>query len=200
MAQDLYYIAVSQSLTLVNENGNTNNWGNVSSLEISGSGYDAPVSGSEFIGTVGTARIYAYSGSTLLVSFPLEETNIYYNNVPNSIGTFISASFVSLDYIFNADSSTVTGSYFLIYDSTISASLISSSNGTGSGGTGIIAEHSYMFEVSGSGSYDAYLYINNLTSGSNLYTLSSSNQPISTSFNPVTFNDYQVTLSLISIV
>ena len=32
MAQDLYYIAVSQSLTLVNENGNTNNWINECNL------------------------------------------------------------------------------------------------------------------------------------------------------------------------
>jgi len=57
MAQDLYYISGSQVLTLVAENGKSDSWEGVTSLEISGSGYDAPISGSEFTGTVGTVRI-----------------------------------------------------------------------------------------------------------------------------------------------
>ena len=124
MAQDLYYISGSQLLTIVYDNGNIIEWSGVSTLEISGSGYDAPISGSEFIGTVGTTRIYAYSGSTLLVSFPLDNTNIYYKFPFLSENSF-TGSFTSLDYSSISDDSSITGSNFSIYDLNASSSFIS---------------------------------------------------------------------------
>jgi hypothetical protein len=196
MAQDLYYISSSLSLILINDNGQTNYWNNITSLDISGSGYDAPISGSEFIGTVGTARIYAYSGSVVLVSFPLENTNIYYNYIPNVNGQYISSSFVLLDYSSSSDNSSITGSYFSIYDLTTSRSYINS-NETGSGGFTLTAGNNYLFSITESNGNTAYLYFKNITSGSNILTLSASSNATSSLYVPVAFNDYQITFSVI---
>ena len=210
MAQDLYYISSSLSLTLINDNGQTNYWNNITSLEISGSGYDAPISGSEFIGTVGTARIYAYSGSIEVVSFPLEDTNLFYPPFPHplSLESFFSGSqdpntYSGFYWSFNFDSTGMTGgemsgSGFSVYDLTDSSSYITVSLDSNSGGSGLIAGNNYLFVVSGSGSYDAYLTINNVTSGSIIFNGSSSNTPISTSIIPIEFNNYEVAFSVIS--
>ena len=181
---------------LFRSNGQTNYWNNITSLEISGSGYDAPISGSEFIGTVGTARIYAYSGSVVLVSFPLENTNIYYDYIPNVGGQFISSSFVLLDYSSISDDSTITGSYFSIFDTTTTSSYINS-NQTGSGGFTLVAGNNYLFSITESNGNTAYLYFNDITSGSNILTLSASSNIVSSSYVPVAFIDYQVTFSVI---
>ena len=192
MAQDLYYISGSQSLTLVNENGTTY-WDYISSLEISGSAYDATISGSEFGGTAATARIYAYSGSTLIVSFPLEGTNINYLNVEVPFFN----SFTSLDFSSITNDNTVTGSYFSIYDLTTTSSYITISDQTGSSGFTLVSGSTYLFTISGSSGYDVYLYLNDITSGSNILTLSASNSSISASYTPLPFHDYSVTFSVI---
>jgi len=199
MAQDLYYISSSFSLTLINDNEYVNNWNNVTSLEISGSAYDATISGSEFGGTIGTARIYAYSGSVVLVSFPLEETNIYYTLPNNSEGLDLlnNISLAFLDFSSISDDPYVTGSYFSIYDSTLTSSYLSLFNITGSGGFSIIAGNNYIFTVTESNGNNAYLYLNNITSGSNILTLSASNSTVSTSSILTAFSDYQVTFSVI---
>ena len=196
MAQDLYYISGSQTLTLVNTNGEIYNWEGITSLQISGSAYDATVSGSDFGGTVATARIYAYSGSLLLVSFPLEETNIYYE-VPNEFETFVSSSFVLLDYISISDNPLVSGSYFSIYDLTSTSSYVNLYNQTGSGGFSLVAGNSYLFSITESNGDTAYLYFNDITSGSNILTLSASSNTVSSSYTPIAFRDYQVTFSVI---
>lgn len=196
MAQDLYYISGSQVLTLVAENGKSDSWEGITSLEISGSAYDATISGSDFGGTAATARIYAYSGSILLVSFPLEETNLYYT-FPNNIGTEVSGNTVLLDYSSISDDPSITGSYFSIYDLTISGSYISLLNQTGSGGFSILAGNNYLFIVTESNGNTAYLYLNNTTSGSNILTLSASSNIVSSSYIPAAFTDYQVTFSVI---
>lgn len=195
MAQDLYYISGSQLLTIVYDNGNIIEWSGVSTLEISGSGYDAPISGSEFIGTVGTTRIYAYSGSTLLVSFPLDNTNIYYKFPFLSENSF-TGSFTSLDYSSISDDSSITGSNFSIYDLNASSSFISL-NQTASGLFNILAGNSYLFSITESNGNTAYLYFNDVTSGSNILTLSASSEIVSSSYTPIAFHDYQVTFSVI---
>jgi len=195
MAQDLYYISSSQILTLINENGQSNFWEGITSLEISGSAYDATVSGSDFGGTVATARIYAYSGSTLLISFPLEETNLYYN-LP--FENFSTNRYVFLDYSSISDNPSISGSYFSIYDLVSSASFVSF-NQTGSGGFSLLAGNNYLFSITESNGNTAYLYFNNITSGSNVLTLSASSNATSSLYVPVAFNDYQVTFSVISI-
>jgi len=193
MAQDLYYISSSQILTLINENGQSNFWEGITSLEISGSAYDATVSGSDFGGTVATARIYAYSGSTLLISFPLEETNLYYN-LP--FENFSTNRYVFLDYSSISDDPSISGSYFSIYDLVSSASFVSF-NQTGSGGFSLLAGNNYLFSITESNGNTAYLYFNNITSGSNILTLSASSNATSSLYVPVAFNDYQVTFSVI---
>lgn len=193
MAQDLYYISGSQLLTIVYDSGRTIEWNNVTSLQISGSAYDATVSGSDFGGTVATARIYAYSGSALLVSFPLEETNLYYN-LP--FENFSTSSYVFLDYSSISDDPSISGSYFSIYDLVSSASFISF-NQTGSGGFSLLAGNNYLFSITESNGNTAYLYFNNITSGSNILTLSASSNATSSLYVPVAFNDYQVTFSVI---
>jgi len=199
MAQDLYYISSSLSLTLINDNGYVNNWDDITSLEISGSAYDATISGSDFGGTAATARIYAYSGSIVLVSFPLEETNIYYTLPNNSEGldSLNNISLAFLDFSSISDDPSVTGSYFSIYDLTTTSSYISLFNITGSGGFGIIAGNNYLFTVTESNGNNAYLYLNDITSGSNILTLSASSNTVSSSYIPAAFSDYQVTFSVI---
>lgn len=199
MAQDLYYLSGSQSgsLTLVRENGQVNFWSEITSLQISGSAYDATISGSEFGGTVATARIYAYSSSVLIVSFPLESTNLYYNNFPNNFGSEVSGNLVFLDFSSISDDPSITGSYFSIYDLTTTSSYISSYNTTGSGGFSIIAGNNYLFTITESNGNTAYLYFNNTTSGSNILTLSASSNTVSASYIPAAFSDYQVTFSVI---
>lgn len=111
----LYYYPASSSLSATIDNSDiTQFWTGVTSLVTSGSGYNANISGSDFIGTVAVATIYAYSGSTILATFPVETTNIFYypfpsntENVPtssNNIGiqytTYMSQSDIDPSYYF----------------------------------------------------------------------------------------------------
>jgi hypothetical protein len=210
MAQDLYYIQASSSLALFKSNDFTPYiWSNVSSLEISGSGYDAPVSGSDFVGTVGTARIYAYSGSTLLVSFPLEETNIYYDIFPDySFSSPIFPSDVTASYSYvswnlniendiSFTSGQLSGSGGSIYDSSSLISYLTQNIESNAGAFPLISGNNYIFAVSGSGSVQIGLYINDITSGSVIFSQTASSGYISTSYTPLAFNDYSVTFSVI---
>ncbi len=206
MAQDLFYIAASSSLTLIKPNEPAPHiWNNVSSLEISGSAYGATVSGSSVSGSATTIRIYAYSGSTLLVSFPLEETNLYYEfpdyNFNSSVfsPTFTSSvSYITWDFTINyVNPPEASGSGCTIYDSSSAILYLSQFSESNGGGFPLISGNTYSFTVSGSGSYDAYLYLNDMTSGSNIFSISASNSYISASYTPVAFHDYQVTFSVL---
>lgn len=208
MAQDLFYTAVSSSLTLIKENEDTYSWNNISSLQISGSAYDATVSGSGFGGTVATARIYAYSGSTLIVSFPLEDTNLFYSQPPPIIPTFFpnTSSFSLLNWNFNITyyssftAGQLSGSGASIYDnSSTSSYLVLSGNEfeTLNGSFNIVVGNTHSFTVSGSGSTEIGLYINNDTSGSVIFSQTASSGYISASYVPLDFNNYSVTFSII---
>lgn len=208
MTQDLFYIQVSSSLTLIKQNESPYVWNDISRLEISGSAYDATVSGSDFGGTVATARIYAYSGSTLIVTFPLESTNLFYIQPPPIIPyiPFTTSSFVALNWNFgftnyvSFTAGQLSGSGASIYNNTLSASFLTfnGSEGESAGGTfNIIANNSYSFAVSGSGSTEIGLYINNDTSGSVIFAQTASSGYISASYVPLPFNNYSVTFSVI---
>lgn len=208
MAQDLFYIAVSSSLTLIKENEVPYVWNDISSLEISGSAYDATVSGSNFGGTVATVRIYAYSGSTLIVSFPLEDTNLYYRQPPpiipyipspTSSYTFLGWNYSITNYpSFNA--AQLSGSGGSIYSNALSASYLILNGAeleTSIGAFSIETNSTYSFTVSGSGSTEIGLYINNDTSGSVIFAQTASSGYISASYVPLDFNNYSVTFSII---
>ncbi len=210
MAQDLFYTPISQSLVLIRTTDpSPYYWYNITSLTISGSGYDAPISGSEFIGTVGIARIYAYSGSTQVVSFPLEDTNLFYPPFPNPLtiqdyyfSTLPTESYSTIYFNFDIDltfnPSELSGSGISIYDLTTSSSYINIVAESSNGGIPLISGNNYLFAVSGSGSYDTYLYINDITSGSNVLTLSASNAYVSASYTLLEFHDYYITASIIN--
>ena len=208
MVQDLFYVAVSSSLTLIKDNEVPYVWNDISSLQISGSAYDATISGSGFGGTVATVRIYAYSGSTLIVSFPLEETNLYYREPPPIIPftPFSTASYTFLGWNFNITNyssftaAQLSGSGGSIYSNALSASYLIL-NGTeletSIGAFSIETNSTYSFTVSGSGSTEIGLYINNDTSGSVIFSQTASSGYISASYVPLAFNNYSVTFSII---
>ena len=200
MVQDLFYVAVSSSLTLIKDNEVPYVWNDISSLQISGSAYDATISGSGFGGTVATVRIYAYSGSTLIVSFPLEETNLYYREPPPIIPfTLLGWNFNITNYS-SFTAAQLSGSGGSIYSNALSASYLIL-NGTeletSIGAFSIETNSTYSFTVSGSGSTEIGLYINNDTSGSVIFSQTASSGYISASYVPLAFNNYSVTFSII---
>lgn len=196
--QDLFYTSSSLSLLLIKENGDPFIWDNITLLT-SASAYDTVDSGSTDFGiTIGELRINAYSGSTLIATFPVENTNIYYNptfNIPEVTSSIV---YTTLYWGFNTEYSTTDLNGCYIYDTTLSSSYLDIYGVTGSGVIGnIVSNDTYSLYVSGSGSYNAYLYINNMTSGSTLYALSASSTPLSASFVPLAFNNYEVTFSVV---
>ena len=203
MAQDLYYTPTSASLVLIKEgDNNPHYWYNVNRLEISGSAYDATVSGSDFGGTAASARIYAYSGSTLLVSFPLEETNLYYPPFPNplSLAGFYYAPPITQSYstfYWNFNFEGVTPVSVSLYDSSSNDNFLNEVTESNNGAFSIVSGNTYILSVSG-GYFDyAELTITNVSSGSiAAYVTGSSSSVISASFIPLQFNDYETTLSL----
>jgi len=212
MAQNLYYTPTSSSLVLIRDGDiSPIYWYDVDRLEISGSAYDATISGSDFGGTVASARIYAYSSSILLVSFPLEDTNLYYPPFPFplTLGDFYqpastTSSFNSLSWNFIIDgifsSGELSGSGVSVYDLTTSSSYLSYNQESANGSFPLISGNNYLFAVSGSGSYDSYLYLNDITSGSNIISLSASNAYVSTSYILLPFHEYEATFSVISTI
>lgn len=208
MAQNLYYTPVSSSLVLIREGDSPYYWYDITSLQISGSAYDATISGSDFGGTAATARIYAYSGSVQVVSFPLEDTNLYYPPfpIPLTIEDYYApsltatSSFSTIYWNFDLDPSfspsELSGSGISIYNLTNSSSFLNITLESANGGFPLISGNSYLFAVSGSGSYDTYLYINDITSGSNVLTLSASNAYVSASYTLLEFHNYSITSSI----
>jgi hypothetical protein len=211
----LYYTPASSSLVSIEENGTTLYWYNVTNVFISASSYSVPDSGSsDFGATVGDIRITAYSGSTLLATFPVYETTLYYPPFP--LSSNISSSFVSssappitynqLSWYFNFNSSSFTpgetlGIISTINNTTTTSSVLYVAGETGSGIIRILTNNSHSLFVSGSGSYDAYIYVNNTTLGSSSVAISSSaSTPLSASFIPLSYYNYEVTFSVISVV
>ena len=198
--QDLFYVAVSQSLTLVKDNSNSDTifWLGITALETSASAYDT--SGSIFGATVGDLRIYAYSGSELIATFPQDGTNIYYGPSPvnnNSIFITVTESIHLSNFGWGAVIiSGNTSSGYSLYDTTMSSSIVSGSVSNGGGGV-IYSLDNYILSVYSSGSYDAKLKIRDTTSGSVVLSISSSDTPLSSSFTPLDFHDYEISFSVV---
>jgi hypothetical protein len=210
MAQDLFYTPAQQSLVLIRPTEpSPYYWYDITSLQISGSAYDATISGSDFGGTAATARIYAYSGSTNVVSFPLEDTNLYYPPFPNliSLNNFyptspLTESYSGFYWDLTIDSSfssgELSGSGLNLYDSSSATTYLSYNIESSTGAFSIISGNTYILSVSGSGSFDLSLTLNNITSGSMIAYITSSTSPISASFVPLAYNDYEAIVSVIN--
>lgn len=210
MAQDLFYTPASSSLVLIRSTDpSPYYWYDITSLQISGSAYDATISGSEFGGTAATARIYAYSGSVQVVSFPLEDTNLFYPPFPfpTSIADYYfetlpteSFSTTYFDFILDPSipSAQLSGSGISIYDLTTSSSYISITGSATNGAVPLISGNSYLFAVSGSGSYSAYMSLEDITSGSTIFNLSASNAYVSASYTLQEFHNYSITFYIVS--
>jgi hypothetical protein len=206
--QSLYYLPISQSLEL-HDAGNDptllQTWSGINNLIISASAYST--TGSEFDATLGTLRILAYSGSTLLATFPVETTNLYYPPFPVEGNTYDppftpSSSIIYADVLYSSiipdsfSSGQRSGSKYSIYSNTESSSYVSESYYSSNGSTSLISGNSYLFSLFGSGSYSASLSIRDITSGSIIFSGSSINTPISTSYTPLPLHSYEVTFSL----
>ena len=207
--QSLYYLPISQSLELRDAGSDSTllqTWSGINNLIISASAYST--TGSEFDATLGSLRILAYSGSTLAASFPIETTNLYYPPFPIDISPNIpiapqnETQYTSIIWDFNIPNtfslSQLSGSRCSIYEITSSLYYVSQSFYSNGGLIPAIVGNSYLCSLFGSGSYSASLFINDATSGSIVFSGSSINTPISTSFTPLSLHNYEVTFSLVN--
>jgi len=208
----LFYSPASSSLTLVQDNNNYTSWNGVSNLVVSASEYNT--TGSDFGVTMGSLRILAYSGSILLASFPIETTALYYPPFPDTtVGLsnilfdtppppITSVNYSYLPWEFNISPNTpvnlLSGSWCTVYNNTNSTYYVSESLASNGGELPLISGDNYTLTLYGSGSYTSSLILNDTTSGSIIFSGSSINAPISASFIPLTFHNYEVTFSLSS--
>lgn len=155
MTQNLYYSSTSSSLVLVQDGAASTSWSDVSSLIVCSSLYE----------------VVAFSGSVKLAAFPIEDTNIYYTETytitpPALIPDIPTQSYSSLKVVFNitnvADADTGSCKFFI----TSSAYAYSSSAYSTAAWLGILPQYTYTIGVTGSGTYDASLYLYDITSAS----------------------------------
>ena len=188
--QELYYISESATLTLTKDTGISETWTGIDNLIVCSSLYE----------------ITAFSGSEQVVAFPINNTNIYYdikaiNNVPQQqpLEPFTTvASYFSIKSIIETD---LTSCIYYITSSTVSIS------GSAEPTTLFFsppAEDTYTFEVIGTGKYDSYLYVGDLTTesptpevGDSLVNVSGSNQGVSASVYLSASHNYSVYMTII---
>jgi hypothetical protein len=188
--EELFYLATSSSLTLVKDNSNYTIWNNVTNLT------------SSVIVSGGPNRILAYSGSTLIASFPTETTAIYYPPFPNSSANIIStniptpiptsSNYNNVLWNLNIEIDTSGSSGCSIFDTTLSSYNLSQSVNSNSGMVSILSGDTFLLRAFGSGSYTSSISITDSTLGSVLFSSYSIDTPISTSFNPVAFHSYNI--------
>lgn len=207
--QSLYYIypsgSFSSSLTIVY--GDTTSTSDVTSnyqtyfditLEITASTY--PISGS----IIGDLRVFVKSGSIVYASFPMEDTNIYYNIYPTNLTP---APPVPFQPAFNSSSFNVNWSF--TPNSVITSSLDTFSLSSGSFSTSsvsIFVTQSYNFGlttlqagkiydivVSGSGYYyTSSLSITNNATNTLVTYITASNSYITASFSSSVANTHTI--------
>jgi hypothetical protein len=196
--QELYYSSASSSLQLIKEDKTITNF-TVTNLIVCSSLYE----------------IIAFTGSTQLVSFPIENTNLYYSdNIVYPVFSppyFASTSSVSLTYSVNLtqnalSNNQMTSSGGFIYSG--STYYVSQSNGiSNSGAFAVNSGSSYTLLVTGASgaSYDAFIEVYDVTTPSfvpiptdvAIIFQSSEGAPISASFTPSGSHTYNIILSLI---
>lgn len=178
--QNLFYNTASSSLTLSDPDKLDIIWNNVSSLVPSSS----------------LLQILAFSGSTVLANFPINNTNIIYSPFMDITSSVSTSSYNILIWKF-LDVYSTTGSYSIFDSSSLTYYVSESGNGQSTnGGLTLINGHNHILKTTSSGSYTSYLTLKDVTSGSIVTNISASNSPVSTSFNPVQFHNYEVTFSV----
>ena len=207
--QSLYYIPNSQSLELRDGGSDSTllqRWSSINNVAITASAYET--SGSDFGTTLGSLRIYAYSGSVSIASFPIESTNLYYPPFPSSIlstaATFtFTSSIVYTDLSYNFTVPTtftdgqLSGSGCSIYDVINNLIYVSESYDNNEGGILLITENDYAVKVYGSGSYYfTSLTINDTTYGTNVVDISNINNSSSYTFTPEAYHSYQAIFAI----
>jgi hypothetical protein len=205
--QSLYYTPNSQSLELRDGGSDSTllqRWSSINNVAITASAYET--SGSDFGTTLGSLRIYAYSGSVSIASFPIESTNLYYPPFPSSIlstaATFTFTSsivYTDLSYDFTVPTTFTDGQLSGSGCSITSGSsvFISESYFSNSGGISLISGSSYFVNVYGSGSYYfTALTINDTTYGTNVVDLSNINNSSSYTFTPEAYHSYQAIFAI----
>jgi hypothetical protein len=206
--QSLYYFSASQSLQLYDGGSDSTliqTWVDISNVAITASAYET--SGSDFGTTLGSLRIYAYSSSVQVASFPIESTNLYFPPFPASISSVSNYTFTSsiiltdLLYTFTVPTTftdgQLSGSGCSIYDVINNIVYVSESYDNNEGGISLITEEDYAVKVYGSGSYYfTALTINDTTYGTNVIDISSINDSSSYTFTPEAFHSYQAIFSI----
>lgn len=205
--QSLYYTLASQSLELYDGGSDSTliqTWSDISNVAITASAYET--SGSDFGTTLGSLRIYAYSGSVSVASFPIENTNLYFPPFPIPSSTFVptptpasSVVLINLSYTFTVPTTFTDGQLSGSSCSIVSSSLIyvSESYFSNSGGTILTSGSSYLVNVYGSGSYYfTALTINDTTFGTNVVDISNINDSSSYTFTPEAFHSYQAIFAI----
>jgi len=192
MIQELVYISSSLFLNKGDNNGSYL-YDNVSSL----------------VTNTSSMQINAYSGSVLLVSFPIENTNVYYNfpTSSNNIKYTDTSSYANFQYNFNISdgfsSDQLSGSRINIYNNSKSTNLVSVTGSNAYGYFTTISGNELSFSVYGSGSYTTYMYVYNMslinTTSSLIFQGSGSNSSVTySSFTSTAYNNYMVSFSVIS--
>lgn len=187
--QDLFYNSGSLTLTLEKEDNEYYSWVNVSEVRILTSSIN-------WNGEVYSNSIIAFSGSDILVYFPIANTNLFYLPLPEISSSQSTSSYTTLIWKF-IDVYSTTGSYNIFDSSSLIYYVSESGDGSSTnGGLTIITGNNHTLYVIGSGSYTSYLTINDITSGSTLTNISASDLASSSSFTPLEFHNYEVTFSV----
>lgn len=188
--QSIYYIENSGSLSLITDLGDVTQWSNIDALTISNA----------------RQQIIAESSSVEIVVFPIDGTNIYYstdavNNIPIVVDTGSYTTITSYFSTTNVAAPELVSCSFYISSSTVS---ISGSTNPATLLFSPLANSVYTFRVTGSGSYDSYLYVGDTTIdsatpeiGYGLVNKSGSNVGVSASVYLSASHNYNVYMTII---
>ncbi len=145
-------------------------------------------------------QISVQSGSTVYAIFPLQNTSIYYNIYPPYFAPDIpdapsqgSASFAGLIEFTSND---ISGSSFLLYNTTKTTGLVSSSDITYSEYLPLTRQDLFQVEVSGSGQfYISEIQILDTTQNKIVTTATGTNTPITASFTNTGTDRYSILIN-----
>ncbi len=187
--QDLYYNTVSSSVTLTKQGSLDVTWENITEVRVL-------TSSLYWNGEDYSNQILLISGSDVLAYFPISNTNLFYTDYLPLNNPYVTSSVIYTTLLFKFDNTySNTGSYN-IYDSSSAFYYVSESGNSNEGGLSIISGNNHQVYLISSGSYETLLTIRNTSSGSILANISSSDIPVSSSFIPSPYCNYEVTFSL----
>lgn len=182
--QDLYYDTGSSTVILIKENKEQIIWGNITSI------------------TNSTPQITILSGSSPRAYFPIDNTNLFYPPYPNPnpISGSVTSSITTTNILWKFELSTLLTngqlSQSICYIATSSLYYVSQSLYSNNGSVKVRTGFPISFYVSGSGSYNSELNLRDITSGSLVASIAGIGTPVSLSFSPLNFHNYEVTFSI----